>query len=193
MEGPALLRALMDRDGLNSNSLATRLRNQSMQSHVYRYLKGVAKEPKRETLRPIAEHFGVPLAAFYDPVIADQVAIERGFATGTSTAQQARPEADRLADALEVLTSALVKADKNTRIALEPLLASMANEPDEARNKSRLILRLLVTKDEGSVTAETGPRTPEKIGVLIGGSATQDLGGTHGRGNRDATARAAKK
>lgn len=61
MEGPVLLQALMDRDGLNSNSLATRLRNKSMQSHVYRYLKGVAKDPKRETLRPIAEHFGVPL------------------------------------------------------------------------------------------------------------------------------------
>jgi hypothetical protein len=100
---------------------------------------------------------------------------------------------DQLADALEVLTSALVKADKNTRIAIEPLLASMANEPSEARNKSRVILRLLVTKDDAETTTETGPRTPEKIGVLIGGSATRDLGGSDGRSDRIARPRTAKR
>lgn len=183
MDGADLLRALMARDGLNSNSLAGKLRNQSLQSHVYRYLKGVSKEPKRETLRPIAEHFHVPLNAFYDPDLAEQVAAERGLVEGRlATGIPAQPqiattEADQLAAALEVLTNALIKADKNTRIAVEPLLASMANEPDDAGQKSRLILRLLVTTDELPHATHDGPRAGASLGVVIGPSATELLGG----------------
>jgi hypothetical protein len=109
------------------------------------------------------------------------------------TPKPAQPDADQLADALEVLTKALTKADKNTRIAVEPLLASMANEPSEARNKSRLILRLLVTADENGSQQQDEGRTTGKIGVLIGGSATQDLGGKDGRSDIDAGQRKAKR
>lgn len=172
----------MDRDGLNSNSLAMRLRNKSMQSHVYRYLKGVAKDPKRETLRPIAEHFGVPLAAFYDASLADQVAAEQGLVAGSPATKPPRPEADQLADALDVLTKALRKADKNARIALEPLLASMAKEPEEAGQKSQVILRLLITDTVPNIPAENErPRAANSTGEL----GVLDLGDReHGRSDR---------
>lgn len=48
-------------------------------------------------------------------------------------------------DALSVLGSALQRASKSARMAIEPLLASMASDPADAKNKSDLILTLLVT------------------------------------------------
>jgi hypothetical protein len=93
-----------------------------------------------------------------------------------------RPEADQLADALQVLTRALRKADKNTRIALEPLLASMAKEPEDAGQKSQLILTLLVTKnDRGEGSHHDHP------GHISGELGSLDLGGGQD-GQRDRVA-----
>lgn len=95
---------------------------------------------------------------------------------------------DDLSHALQVLTKALQKADKNTRIALEPLLASMANAPDEASEKSQVILKLLVTKDTPASESQDTPRSSE-LGTFIGGSAFHDIGGKHnGRRDKDAAA-----
>ena len=121
MDGSELLKALMDRDGLNSNSLAVKLRNKSMQSHVYRYLKGIAKQPKLETLRPIAEHFDVPVAAFYDPELAEQVAIDHGLIEGAAPAQKSPTTEKTLSPpdafdaALEVIAKALTEVDEEAR------------------------------------------------------------------------------
>ena len=191
MDGSELLKALMDRDGLNSNSLAVKLRNKSMQSHVYRYLKGIAKQPKLDTLRPIADHFGVPVAAFYDSTLAEQVAAEQGLIEGRVPAQPraALTEADQLADALEVLTKALQKSDKNARIAVEPLLSSMAKEPEEAGQKSRLILRLLTTD-----TVQDTPTENDRPGHISGDLGILDLGDRdNGRSDRVATATGGRK
>jgi transcriptional regulator with XRE-family HTH domain len=99
----------------------------------------------------------------------------------------------QLANALEVLTSALQKADKNTRIALEPLLASMANAPEDAAEKSQLILRLLVTNHDVRHTSDDDHPTAGRSGVLIGGSAHRQLGDTDGKSDRHAPARSAKR
>lgn len=99
-----------------------------------------------------------------------------------------RPEADQLADALEVLTKALQKADEDARISLEPLLASMAREPEKANTKSRLIVKLLVTNyDNVLTTHHEGPgRISGDLGVL-------SLGGDeNGRSDR-ATAEGGRK
>lgn len=199
MEGPDLLRALMDRDGLNSNSLATRLRNKSMQSHVYRYLKGVAKEPKRETLRPIADHFGVPLAAFYDPVLAEQIAVERGLAGGSpaikapTPPQDTRPEVEQLASAIELITKALMNTDEFHRGLVRHSLSQLGENSRESVNISHKIADLLVTKPDESGGRHDSPRTTGKIGVLIGGSASKDLGDQHGESDRNEATRSAKK
>lgn len=100
-----------------------------------------------------------------------------------------RLEADQLADALAVLTKALLKADKNTRIALEPLLASMANEPEDSGKKSQLILRLLVTNIDSPPTADDGrpSHLSGELGVL-------DLGGNRdGRSDRAAASGGSKR
>lgn len=101
----------------------------------------------------------------------------------------------RLEDALAVLTKALQKADKNARIALEPLLASMAKEPEDAGQKSQLILKLLVTSEDRPGETHHEPRSPNKLGTLIGGSVSQDIlgGQENGRSDRDAGKRSAQR
>lgn len=63
----------MDRDGENPNSLAGKLRQRITQPQIYKFLEGVAKEPKRSTLLPLAEHYGIPVDAFFDPAMAQAV------------------------------------------------------------------------------------------------------------------------
>jgi transcriptional regulator with XRE-family HTH domain len=100
-----------------------------------------------------------------------------------------RPETDQLADALEVLTKALQKSDKNARIAVEPLLSSMAKEPEEAGQKSRLILRLLITD-----TVRDAPAENDRPGHISGDLGILDLGDRdNGRSDRVATAEGRKR
>jgi transcriptional regulator with XRE-family HTH domain len=102
---------------------------------------------------------------------------------------EARPETDQLADALEVLTKALLKSDENARIAVEPLLASMANKPEKAGQKSRLILRLLTTD-----TVQDTPTENDRPGHISGDLGILDLGDRdNGRSDRVATAGSRKR
>jgi hypothetical protein len=73
MEPRELLRSLMSRSGDNSNSLATKLKGRTTQPQLHKFLSGVSKEPRRSTLAPVAEHYDVPIDAFYDPEVAEAV------------------------------------------------------------------------------------------------------------------------
>lgn len=98
-------------------------------------------------------------------------------------------EADQLAEALEVLTKALRKADKNSRLALEPLLSSMAKEPEDAGQKSRLILRLLITDTVPAIPAEN-----DRPGHISGDLGILDLGDRdNGRSDRVAAKGGSKR
>lgn len=111
---------------------------------------------------------------------------ERYFEKGDSTAPDTPRSISGLADALEVITNALLEADQATRLAVEPLLASIAKEPRDSVKNSHLILRLLVTEGASPQRPEDVSR-PAKLGTLIGGSAIRDIGGLQdGRSNRDA-------
>lgn len=77
MEPRELLQQLMDRDGLNSSSLAVRLNNATTQPQIHKFLSGVSKEPRRSTLAPIAAHFRIPLDALYDRGIAEITAKQK--------------------------------------------------------------------------------------------------------------------
>lgn len=69
----------MSQAKLNPNSLSVQTRGRTKQPTIYRFLQGESKEPKRSTLVPVAEVFGVPVEAFFDPRVADDVARERGL------------------------------------------------------------------------------------------------------------------
>lgn len=77
MNPRALLQRLMDRDGLNSNSLAERLNNATTQPQIHKFLSGKAKEPRRSTLAPVARYFRIPLDALYDADIAVSAAKQK--------------------------------------------------------------------------------------------------------------------
>lgn len=74
MEGHELLRLLLEKRGMNPNSLANALRNRSIQSQVQRYLDKKTKNPRLDTLQPIAKFFGIGVEAFYQPAIAKGIA-----------------------------------------------------------------------------------------------------------------------
>ncbi len=74
MEPRDLLLALMARDGDNPHSLSVKLRGRIKQPQIYKFVTGAAKEPRRSTLQPLAEHYDVPIDAFYDATVAAGVA-----------------------------------------------------------------------------------------------------------------------
>jgi phage repressor protein C with HTH and peptisase S24 domain len=70
MEPRELLRALMARDGDNANSLAVKLKNRVTQPTLFKFLAGTSREPRRTSMLPVAEHYDVPVEAFYDHTLA---------------------------------------------------------------------------------------------------------------------------
>lgn len=142
------MKALLAEAETNPYRLATQLKNSPLQSYVSKFMAGKVKEPRRDSLRQVAEHFRVPLEAFYDPDLADRVAAERGFIAGAPSRPklvELPAEPSQLEIALEILLGALQNADKSIRIAVAPLLAAMASDPADGKNQSDLVLKLLVT------------------------------------------------
>lgn len=138
------------------------------------------------------------LSSTYTAQLAEACGVSpQWLATGEGSmlagAAESAPESARISGALDVLTKALIKADKNTRIALEPLLASMANEPEDAAKKSQLILRLLVTERDAQHAPHDDHPAAGRSGALIGGSAFRQLGETDGNSDRHAQTRPAKR
>lgn len=74
MDPRELLRALMTREGVNPHSLSQKLKNRTTQPQLHKFLTGVSKEPRRATLQPVADHYDVPVEAFYDAALASQTA-----------------------------------------------------------------------------------------------------------------------
>jgi len=72
MDGATLFSRLLDKRGLNPNSLAAAINRPKAQSTFHRFKEGTIRQPKRESLEDAAAHLGVNVLAFYDPDLADQ-------------------------------------------------------------------------------------------------------------------------
>jgi hypothetical protein len=92
MEPRKLLQALMDRDEDNSHSLAVKLRGRPGQPQIHKFLSGVAKEPRRATLEPLAKHYGIPVEALYNDELAAEVAEQLGLMTPPVAAPSHAPQ-----------------------------------------------------------------------------------------------------
>jgi hypothetical protein len=192
MNGPELLKALFAAAGDNPYRVATRLKNPPLQSYASKFITGKVKEPRRDSLRPLADHYGVPLEAFYDPDLADQVAADRRL---TSVAISPKPRAvadasSELAKALDVLTKVLQGADESVLMAVKPLLSAMADDPQNAKNKSALILKLLDTPRDNS---STGPHHEVRQAHIFAELGDLNLGDGNGQSDSAASAGRAKK
>lgn len=67
MDPREFLRLLMDRRGENPHALAAAVKNATKQPQIHKFLAGIAKEPRRTTLQPVADYYGISVDAFYDP------------------------------------------------------------------------------------------------------------------------------
>lgn len=67
----------MEADGDNPTSLARKSNGRIKQPQLFKFLEGTSKEPRVSTMQPLADHYKVPVQAFFDPLIADEVAAER--------------------------------------------------------------------------------------------------------------------
>ena len=133
-----LLLRLMSQAKLNPNSLSVKTRGRTKQPTIYRFVTGDSKEPKRSTLLPVAEVFGVPVEAFFDPKLADEVARERGLledpAEGSSDVMLS------IVDPAEGTGAVLQQAEEQIRAILQDeavrqLLADLADLPPARRSQ----------------------------------------------------------
>lgn len=158
MEGPELLRLLMEKRGLNANSLADMLRDRSKQSQIQRYLAGNTKSPRPGTLEPIAKFFGIGIEAFYQPVIAREIAQKLILAphdqrpeNGSSNYQLNTPASaptplrprPSLREIILQLGKSLEGYDESARKAVASLLADLALHPENAALTANRITALL--------------------------------------------------
>jgi hypothetical protein len=142
MEPRLLLQWLLDRNGENTNSLAKKLKGKPSQPQIYKFLIGMAKEPKRETLAPIAEHFRIPLNALYDPDEADKAkaAIE-GKWQPTASATKAQPAAnskEKLNEFLDCLIYYLEQVEPGNRGAVTAIIAALIQNPSNPGMRTAL-------------------------------------------------------
>lgn len=158
MEGKELLRLLLEKRGLNANSLADTLRDRSLQSQIQRYLGGRTKNPRPDTLEPIAKFFGIGIEAFYQPLIAQEVAdrlmltpvpnsvaeapAPYGLRHAASAPTPLRPKPG-MRDAILQLGKSLEAYDESARKAVASLLADLALHPDNAPLIANRITALL--------------------------------------------------
>lgn len=121
------------------------------------------------------------------------LAVGEGRMLDSDTTEDDLPEVEQLASAIELITKALMNTDEFHRGLVRHSLSQLGLDSGESGNISHKIADLLVTKPTESAPRHDPLSTTAKVGVLIGSSATKDLGGQDGRGNRDAEKRSAKR
>lgn len=166
MDGKALLKALMARADLNPNAIANLLEQRSLQSQIARFVDGTTRNPRWQTLKPVADYFGVRVEAFFDVDIAEQVAKEQGLLEDESTFIQGsfRQATSRVPTQLQrgqgkssifsllmQLAEALESQDLSARKAVGSLLSDLAISPETASLTADRIERLLADPSNAPV------------------------------------------
>lgn len=161
MEGHVLLKLLLQKHGIAPNALADTLHKRTLQSQMQRYLNGNTKSPRPATLEPIAKFFGIGVEAFYQPEIAQRLALELGLIhapqngaprieqTQARYALTAPPTPIRPRQQLSVselitqLGRALEPYDATARRAVAALLHDLALHPESADVAGQRVAALL--------------------------------------------------
>lgn len=80
MNARELLSCLMTRSGDNACTLSTKVKVPP--PTLYNFLTGSAKAPRRSTLEPIANYYGIPVEAFLSENVREKVAATLLFQQG---------------------------------------------------------------------------------------------------------------
>lgn len=161
MDGPQLLHALMQQAGDTGLGLAKKVGLPKLQPNISKFIRRVSLEPERKTLLPVAQHYGVPVDAFYDGELADQVAEARGLAATVAVAHVAPPVDTKLRNAISELDRAIKRADDLQIASLEPLFLIWISRKVSAGTISHRIFELL-TKSHQVVLQSQNDRTEGK-------------------------------
>lgn len=150
----------MTRAGLNPTSLSKAVHGKTKQPQIHRFVAGTAIEPKRSTLQPVADHFGIPVDALFDPREASRVAQQLGIGPDASTQHLApapAPTGLSLHDAMERVGVALAQAmPADDRAELADVMAMWARY--EGKDKYRKAAEELLAEPQASAEAEPGKR-----------------------------------
>lgn len=155
MEPRYLLQWLMDRDGLNSSSLAREIKKAGVsekpttQPQIHKFLGGKAVEPKRATLQPVADYFKVTIDAFYDGETADRVMeqLKSGRVADTTESSSQQRTVETLGETLASLADHLRRMDMDTRSRAVALIEGLANNPDSHATVTAMIELSIQLKD----------------------------------------------
>lgn len=155
----ALLRALLERDGLTANALAVELHRPKMQGTLSRYLRGETKDPRSAWVSLVAKKFKVPESAFRDEETATQVAARLGFVEGAPVVSMAGQRATKTrqnridAGMLALQIADLMRSvSPSKRTAAAALFSSAATAPDDAPSIASS-LRALLEEPSGKQVA----------------------------------------
>ena len=128
MEPRKLLKELMQRSQDNSNSLAVKLRGKTTQPQIYKFVEGKVREPRRSTLQPIADHYGIPIDAFYSEEIA-QIEYDKLMGVGVTFTGKAPEETPEIKTVVKNMDFIEAKgADRYRRMGLESMRWSEATD-----------------------------------------------------------------
>lgn len=73
MKTRELLQELLNASGDNPNSLSTKLNGATKQPQIHKFLRGMVADPRRNTLKPIADFYGINVEAFFSEELAEQL------------------------------------------------------------------------------------------------------------------------
>lgn len=102
MDAKTFLQLVLDHRGTNPNQLREKTKNSAIQSSASRILTGVTKNPRRDTVTPLARELGVNVEAFLSSVVAIEELKRLGIShsndsrdvLATSTASNIEPGPD---------------------------------------------------------------------------------------------------
>ena len=158
MHTSSLLKELLHRSGETAASIARKLANHGVQQpQMSRFINEKTREPKRSTMAPIAEFYGVPVDAFYEEEIAELLladiasgafvvkANRRGIAWAPPQSGMAVIDptgvtaATTLPQALDVLTASIKALPMSARKLLSEDLALLAIAPGDPETRQRVL------------------------------------------------------
>lgn len=167
MEPRTLLNLLMEnaKPPLTPSSLARALNGSPSQPQIQKFAAGTAKEPRRSTLLPVANYFKVPIDAFYDEDVAEQVARDRELVDQSvkpaSDVKEARDEllpGDAIEAAIDMLADVLAGLDNWGRGQAANALYEFAKNPAQAARAVSDLKRAVHDTPSPPTSPRTRPR-----------------------------------
>ncbi|MCE1193162.1 MAG: hypothetical protein LWW96_13525 [Acidovorax sp.] len=188
MKGRELLQLLLASRGLTANALAKALKGETKQPQIHKFLTGVAAEPRRSTLAPVAAFFDIPVDAFYDDFLADKIAFQRGLVEATEVTAEALstqapvareahapipfappPRPPSLRDALRTLRDALTDEPAGVRRSVAAIITDLAERAEDEAFGDQMIERIMGAL--GRQGNDVPPQSTPSAQIRTGGSS----------------------